>query len=67
MVVPFPKIGYNKKPVKNDQVMTLLYNCHFYYQMEAEKCLVFYSNHEGGSRMAVPIPKTSYNKKIGKK
>ena len=64
MVVPIPKIGYNKKkPVKNDQVMALLYNCRFYYRKEAQKCPIFYFGHVGGSKMAVLIPKTGYNKK----
>ena len=67
MVVPIPKIGYNKKPVKNGQVTSLLYKCHFYYRKEAHKFPVFCSGHEGGSRMPVPIQKKGYNKKLGKK
>ena len=43
MVVPIPKIVYNKKTGKNDQVMALLYNCCFYYRKEAQKYSVLYS------------------------
>ena len=67
MVVPIPKIGYKKNPLKNGQVTALFYNYHFYYQKEAHKCLVFCSSQARGSKMVVSIPKTGYNKKTGKK
>ena len=63
----FQKQVIIKKPVKNDQVTTLLYNCRFYYRKEAQKYLVFCSGRDGGFRMAFPIQKTRYNKNSGKK
>ena len=64
MIIPIPKIGYNKKSGKNDQVMALFYNCHFYYQQEAQKCPVLCSGR--GSRITFPIPKIGYNKNSSK-
>ena len=63
MAVPIPKTGYNKKPVKNDQVTTFFVYLSFYYRMEPKKYPVFYSDGIGRSIMTVPIPKIGYNKK----
>ena len=61
MVVPIPKMGYNKKSGKKWPSYDP-----FYYWKEAQECLVLCSGHVGGSIMAIQIPKTGYNKNISK-
>ena len=62
----FQKQVIIKTPVKNDQVMALLYNCCFCYWKEAHKYPVLCSEHMGGSGMSFPIPKIGYNKNSSK-
>ena len=47
------------------QVTMIFYNCHFYYRKEAHECPVLCFGQVGGSIIAVPIPKTGYNKNTG--